>query len=113
MKLADMKLSKKKKAETETAQPSSSVPDYPYGLSLTLNEDSLKKLGMDELPKVGETCMIHAAGEITRVSQSSSNDGKEKSVEIQITKLHVMPGMDEDSEYRDAAEKGFAAADKD
>lgn len=109
MKLTDMKMSKKKKAETEAAPSPSSGPDYPYGLVLNLDKDSLKKLGMDEMPDVGEMCMIHARGEITRVSQSAGENGEDKSVEIQITKLSVMPGMDD----REDVESGFASVDKD
>ena len=112
MKLTDMKLSRKKNPgkenpETEATPSSGDDRDYPYGLSLILDKDSLKKLGMEELPEVGETCMIHAAGEITRVSQSVSDSGENKSVEIQITKLSVMPGMGDDMEEEEL-KKGYA-----
>lgn len=78
-----------------------SVPIYPYGMCLSMDEEVLKKLGLDgDLPDVGE--MIHIAGmaKVTSVSEREEvqPDGSKKAccrVELQITHLAA---EDEDRE---------------
>jgi hypothetical protein len=63
---------------------------YPYGLRLDINDDSLDKLGMDDLPKVGKTVKIVAEAEVQSASESTSASGKShRSVGLQITKMKV------------------------
>lgn len=91
MKPVNMKMSKSQKRRMfGVAVPSSSVPDYPWGLSITLDAAALTKLGVTESPNAGEVCMIHAEGKVTRVSESATDKKTERSVEIQITKLALM-----------------------
>lgn len=106
MKMADMKMSKRdKKRMFGIPTVAGSTPDYPWGLSLTLDAAALKKLGVTELPDAGEECMIHATGKVTRVSESASEKGGERSVEVQITKLALM--------CEDSDEEMWAKAKKD
>ncbi len=80
------------------------VPTYPYGLCVSLDEESMEKLGLDgDLPEVGE--MIHFCA-MARVTSASMNeregtDGTKETcrrVELQITHLGL---ESEEQENRD------------
>ena len=105
MKPVSMRMSKseKKRMFGEVAIGSNSGPDYPWGLSITLDSAALKKLGIDELPDAGEECMIHAIGKVTRVSETASEKHDERSIEIQITALTLV-------DQNDMEKKAFEAA---
>lgn len=82
----------KKKAQErcEVAMPSDG-PDYPWGLNLNLGKEELDKLGIKELPGVGDEFHIVAVCCVTRVSQSASKGGDEHmGVELQITHMGAM-----------------------
>ncbi len=70
-----------------------SVPTYPYGLCISLNEEDLKKLGTEgELPEVGDMIHLAAMAKVTSVSESEREDtGGTKTkccrIELQITHL--------------------------
>ncbi len=64
-----------------------SGPDYPYGLSFELRDESLKKLGLDSLPEVGETMCIYAEVEVIRTSQRAGKDSKDREIGFQIKSL--------------------------
>jgi len=107
--MTDMKLSRRDKKKMfgslVGAPAAADTPDYPWGLTLNLEAAALKKLGVDELPDVGEECMLRATGKVTRVSESASEKKTDRSVDIQITKLVLVCEEDEMA-------KGFATADK-
>lgn len=101
--LVSMKLSKRDAAAMkEPSTLATDGPEYPWGLSLSLDNDSLKKLGLsaDDF-STGTQMGIIAKVEVKRVS-SEDVDGDEprESVTLQITALCV-----ED----DAASAGKAA----
>lgn len=81
-----------------TASPVASVPTYPYGLCISLDEETLEKLGMDgELPAVGEVMQFTAMAKVTSASQSEherSGGSKEQCcrIELQITDMGVPAG---------------------
>lgn len=83
-----------------------STPEYPWGLSLNLDDAALKKLGIDELPEAGDTCEIMAHAKVTRVSQSTEDgkNGGHRNVEIQITHLSLITPED-DKKLWDQAKK--------
>ena len=73
-----------------------SVPEYPYGLSISLDSETLKKLKIDgDLPNVGET--IHGSF-IARVTSASINErvgdggaaGQDSRIELQITDMGIL-----------------------
>jgi hypothetical protein len=68
--------------------------DYPWGLRITLNDETLKKLGI-ALPKVGSEMML--AGKVKVLSTSMREDGEDSysSVEMQITDIGLMDGTAE------------------
>lgn len=77
--------------EMRGAQPAlekSDEPKYPYGLRISLDNDSLKKLGVKELPAVGDTLMIKANVTVVSTSENESAEGGEyKCCDLQITDL--------------------------
>lgn len=78
-----------------TAVSNQKTPVYPYGLCLSLNNDSLKKMGLDgDLPDVGD--IVHFCAEARVTSASTTEEEDEKGVktpnvrvELQITKMGV------------------------
>lgn len=79
-------------------------PSYPWGLQLNLDEETLQKLGLVALPRVGKTLMLAARVSVTSVSENESQDKDgdaetNRSVGLQITHLVLLP----DSEKKDAA----------
>lgn len=63
--------------------------DYPWGLRITLNNETLKKLGIP-LPKVGGEMLL--CGKVKVLSTSTREDGEEtnSSVDLQITDIGLM-----------------------
>ncbi len=85
-----------------------SVPSYPYGLCISLNEDDLAKLGMDDgdLPAIGEMIHLAAMAKVTSVSenQTTAEDGAVKKccrIELQIT--HLATENEDEKTVRDEA----------
>jgi len=89
MPLVNMKLSKKEaKADSETSIIDS--PRYPWGLSINLDEESLTKLGVKELPKTGDSKMVVAYVDVTETHESDSIDGKKRrNIRLQITDMSI------------------------
>lgn len=90
-KLVSMKIQKADRdAKTDTV-PSLATdgPAYPWGLSLTLDNDALDKLDLDEDDfKVGATMMLVAKVEVTAISSNETRGSDpNKSVGLQITDL--------------------------
>jgi hypothetical protein len=89
------------------------VAAYPYGLSISFDEDTLEKLDIDELPSVGEMIHLQAMAKVTSVSQNEreETDGTKKlccRVELQITHLAT---EDEDREGDEARRERFYGKD--
>ena len=77
-----------------------SPPKYPYGLMISLNDETLQKLGLDGECDVGDILHGHFLAEVTSVSKNKSQDGESNSrVELQIIMMTAME--DEDSENRE------------
>lgn len=70
------------------------LPKYPYGLSLYLDDDTLKKLGITDLPKVGTslpaTITVMVTGTSQRATQSSKDGEQMRTcVDLQITDMDI------------------------
>lgn len=88
--LVSMKQSKKKQKEMSEPTTAGSYDDYPYGLRIDLNNESLDKLDIEELPKVGKSIMVTAEAMVESVSsRSTSRDKNDRSVCLQITKMKL------------------------
>ena len=84
MPLTNMKVTPKEQMKTELAK----APEYPYGLSLHLCDDEMKKLGISMLPTVGETMSLLARVEVKSISMNDTVGGeKTKHMELQITDM--------------------------
>ncbi|OZI23743.1 hypothetical protein CAL26_09950 [Bordetella genomosp. 9] len=90
--MTDMALSPdeaKKENSCLMGDDSDDGPKYPYGLSLSLDAVTLKKLGITQLPKVGETMHLMAVAEVSTTSQYENQSGSEMCVNLQITQLDL------------------------
>ena len=76
------------KADYGMGEPQAAdLPKYPYGLSITLDDATLKKLGMTA-PAVGTVCSISAIAKVESVSSDDTEGGGAKSrVTLQITDM--------------------------
>lgn len=74
-----------------TAPAPGEMPLYPYGLSICLNDESLKKLGMS-LPAVGSTFTLMARVEVSSARADKVQDGDaEIGADFQITDMQLTP----------------------
>lgn len=74
------------------------TPLYPYGLCLSLDEDVLAKLDLDQNCEVGDLIHLFAMAKVTSVSMRDTQEGKSCRIELQITHLGL---EDEDEENTD------------
>lgn len=74
------------------AMSAGDAPMYPYGLCLSLNNESLKKLGITNPPAVGTKFQLSAIVEVTGFRQNKEHDGDTNSnAEMQITDMEIAP----------------------
>lgn len=106
MALVDLKLSKKDQKE-EMSPSTAEPPEFPYGLCLNIDKDELDKLGIVDLPEVGEEFTINAIGCVTAVHSSASGNGKSAGLSLQITKMELTPEGEDEPD--NAAEEGSDA----
>jgi hypothetical protein len=72
-----------------------SGPKYPWGLCISLDDETLKKLGLSgDLPAVGEVIPIQAMAKVTSASMNEQEKGDGTTemccrVELQITDMAV------------------------
>lgn len=89
MELKSMKLTKKE-ATAEVELKAMDAPQYPWGLRLELNDESMAKLGMKSLPSVGQKMILVAEVDVTSVSEhESQGSGKRQHMSLQITDMAV------------------------
>lgn len=89
--LVSMKQSKKEKKASEPCCGTSSSEDYPYGLRLDLNDETLEKLGIDDLPAVGDDLDLDAEVQVRSVSENQyEGEDRRRSVTLQITKMKLV-----------------------
>ncbi len=93
MPMTDMALSadeaKKEDCCLGSSDSAEEGPKYPYGLTLNLDAVTMKKLGMDTLPKVGEPMRLMAVVEVCSTSQYENQGGSEMNVSLQITHMSM------------------------
>lgn len=66
------------------------APKYPWGLCITLNDDSLDKLGVKTLPSVETTVTIVAKATVSRISENQTQGGEaDRSMDLQITDMQI------------------------
>ena len=72
--LHDMSMSMEEKRDFSTPREAPEAPKYPYGLSIHLGPEELKKLGFMSPPKVGDKMMMMAKVFVKSVSMKESDD---------------------------------------
>ena len=87
--LVDMKRKTEEKIEGQTEMCCGDQEDYPYGLQIRLDNETIEKLGIP-LPEVGKEVNIVAKAKITSASERSVEGGEaDRSVELQITEMAI------------------------
>lgn len=64
-------------------------PKYPYGTELRLDDETLLKLGVSELPVVGTKFTLMAICEVTDSVSRENKEGREQSLSLQITEMEL------------------------
>lgn len=85
--LKDMRLTPREKKEMRDTALAPEVDNFPFGLRLHLNEESIKNLGIDKLPAPGTDGMIMAKVRVESASVRKDNEKTERDLTIQITKM--------------------------
>jgi hypothetical protein len=99
MDMKNMMLSKSEAKDMMPTEAKMDTPKYPYGLRLELNDETMKKLGLNGLPDVGEVMMLCAKVVVERVSQNDTAEGgKRQDMSLQITEMMLEEG---DAETKD------------
>lgn len=94
MKLMNMKSTAKSEGMGLPSSVAADPPTYPYGLTISLDNESLAKLGIEnDLPEVGDKLIIMAHATVQSVSSSESEGDKSprQSVTLQITDMACAP----------------------
>lgn len=107
---ADKKAEKKK----YNTMPGGDSEDYPYGLSVSLNHDSLTKLGMTgPLPKVGSKIPLTAHAHVKSTSEENRNGRKERRMELELRHMsleHRQTATANDNDGDEGMGKGMKGA---
>jgi len=79
-----------KKEKEEKEMPLMSSMEYPYGLRINLDHETLEKLGIKELPKMGAKVNLEAIAEVVSVSSNANYEGEvENHICLQITDMEL------------------------
>jgi len=90
MSLVSMKATAEEIREMAPSSETTNEPQYPYGLSIDLDDGSLEKLGITALPKVGTEMMVTARCVVKSVSSYDTQGGEAESrVCLQITDMDI------------------------
>jgi hypothetical protein len=82
----------KKKVEESYATPfHPGGDDYPYGLHITLDNDSLSKLGIDGIPKPGDKFKIAGEAHVLSSEQRDTDQKSDRRVELVLHELGAEP----------------------
>ena len=81
-------------------------PLYPWGLKISLSEEELEKLDLDDDVAVGDTLHMFCLVRVTSVSKNETENGTCQRIELQITDIAC---EDEDDE-NEAADEGLRRA---
>lgn len=104
--MIDMKRTAAEKDEATAMPFPSGGPDYPYGLCISFDSETVEKLALDDDVQVGDMIHLHCMAKVTSVSVSDNEQsGPCCRYELQITHIAA---EDEDGEN----DKEEAAEDK-
>lgn len=91
-KMHPMALTKKEAKAQSAPMPAmeSKGPRYPWGLSLNLDSETMKKLKIGELA-AGQVVMLAGKAKVTRCEETEDESGERYSATVQITDLALTP----------------------
>ncbi|QII84181.1 hypothetical protein G3T20_05365 [Bordetella hinzii] len=97
MPMVSMKLSDQAAQAYNQPVAASDAPMYPYGLTVCLNDDSMKKLGLDKAPPIiGARMVLMATVEVVSVRSEKEHDGDTRTgADLQITEMELLPARRE------------------
>lgn len=95
----------REKKKYETLGSPIESEDYPYGLRISLDNDTLEKLGLSGELKSEDVVHLMAEGAVIESRSSTVNGKTQRSVEIQLRKIAVK----EDGEHESASEILYGA----
>lgn len=84
--------------QKEYAQPSAmtGMPLYPWGLQISLDDETLKKIGL-KLPALDDVIEIRCKAQVTSIeSRKDGDDDSDDCARLQITDMEVV-AKDDDS----------------
>lgn len=87
MKLASLELTKSEAKEETIEAKEVERPRYAYGTCLYLDETVLAKLGIKDMPEVGDELHIMAVGKVTGTSSREYEGGAHQTLDIQLTEM--------------------------
>lgn len=61
--------------------------DYPFGLQISLDGDSLKKLGINDMPKPGDKFHIQGEAHVTSSAQRDTDQNSDRRVGLVLHEL--------------------------
>lgn len=105
-KMVDMKRTEADAQSGAMAMPvDSDGGQYPYGLQISLEEDDLDKLGIEDLPAVGTEIKGTFTGTVTSTRLGATGDGRWMSIQVcclQMDAESESAGSDTQSEASEA-----------
>ena len=108
--MIDMKLAGKAGELGAVETVAAESPEYPYGLRINLDNDTLAKLGIGELPAIDAEFKVVALACVVSVSQNDSQGSEEpyRSVELQIEMMEIKPAKEEEGEQSNSAQRLYS-----
>lgn len=89
-KMVDMRRSPEEKKEVMDGPAMPDMPDYPYGLCISLGDEELAKLDLDCTDcESGDTIDLRAFAKVTSISKNDYNGKQTTRIELQIVQLAV------------------------
>lgn len=85
--MKNMMMSKKETKKMVEGDMPEDRPQYPYGLKLNLDNETLEKLGMKTMPEMGKAMMMMAKVTVTDMHESKSEGSNYRSLGLQITDM--------------------------
>lgn len=103
--LVDLKLPRKKKSEEKNeamTMPSDDGNKYPYGMTIRIEGDTLKKFSSLDKVKAGQEVNITALAtvkEVRRIDKDTAGEYEDNVVSLQITKMELSMEDDLDKAF--------------
>ena len=94
--MRDMMITAEEKKEASEHSIVRDEPKYPYGLKIHVDENTYEKLGLSDVPTVGEKYMIIAVAEVCDVHQAKYEGDEAKiCMGLQITEMDIKKNKEE------------------